>query len=328
MRKFKEHKILQKTGTLLALFLIIALFVVTGCEGDNFNNIIDREVTESNKPVPGNSGLLNISDVTTSSLRLDWAPAMDNKTDSGSLQYKIVKVSLADIEILVGTDNYGDIVKDWTSNVQSVFITGLNPGEKVYFNVLVRDRDGFIAAYLPASVTTNMGNSSSTGDTDPIYMYAAGTRTGNLVSQVTSSARKDLDAICSSANPEIICSNTRAFISISDNDCIKNFPVNYNVPVKGDIISSTGNIIGYSWADILDGSVKMSLQSAEISSESWWSGSNEDGSFNNANTCNKWTDGTNGYQGLTGQHNEIDSNWITNTSRNCNNSLELLCICW
>jgi hypothetical protein len=334
MRLLTQRKILFKKGALLIALLVIALFAVTGCEEDSFDNIIDREGSQTGKPVPGNSGLLNISGVTTSSLKLDWEPASDGDTDSGSLRYRIVKVNLADIDSLVGIDDYGDIVLDWTTNVQSLTITGLAPGETVYFNVQVRDSDGFMAAYLPASVTTNTddssgsGGSSSTGDTDTINMYAAGTRTGDIVSTFTSSARSDVDGICSAANPGLACGNIRAFISLSGSDCIQNFPANYSVPAKGEIISTTGNILGYRWEDILDGSVHMDLQTAGIALQSWWSGSNADGSFNSADTCNNWTDGTSGYQGLTGQHNETDGDWIANTPRNCNNSLELLCICW
>ncbi len=326
MRKLKEKKILTKMGVFPLLLLIIALFAVTGCEGDNFNNVIDRENTEASKPVPGNSGLLNISGVATSSLKLDWVPATDNNTDSNTLQYRIVKVNLADIDTLVGTDDYGEVVMDWTSNVKSVIIAGLSPGETVYFNVQVRDRDGLMSAYLPASVTTSTDGSS--GDSDPVSIYSAGTGTGDLVSPLTSSARSDLDAICTAANPGLTCGNIRAFISLSGSDCIKNFTANYNVPAKGEIISTTGKILGYRWADILDGTVNMNLLNAGIASQSWWSGSNADGSFNSANTCNNWTDGTSGYQGLAGEQNEIDGEWIAGTTRNCNNSLELLCICW
>jgi hypothetical protein len=207
-------------------------------------------------------------------------------------------------------------------------LTGLSPGETVYFNVQVRDRDGLIEAYLPASATTNADSSSSSGETDPVYMYGAGARTGDLVSLLSSSARSDVDAICTAANPGLSCGNIRAFISLSGSDCIANFPVNYNLPAKGEIISTTGNILGYRWEDVLDGSVHMDLQSAGIISQAWWSGSNGDGSFNSAVTCNNWTDGTSSYQGLTGQHNETDGDWIADTARNCNNSLELLCVCW
>ncbi len=330
MRKSKEQSILLKTGPFLAVFLFVFLVSSINCENDKFNRVIDREVAASTKPVPGNSGMLNISGVTTSSLKLDWEPATDDNTDSGSLQYRIVKVDLADMDTLIGAYGDGEVILDWTSNVHSVYITGLNPGETVYFNVLVRDGGGITAAYLPASVTTD--TSPATADTGKITVFTAGLRTGNLVSSGSSSPRSDLDAVCSAARtadfPGLACGNVRALISLSASDAIRNFPAKYNIPTKGEVVSTTGSLIGYRWADILDGTVLMSLLDAGISSQSWWSGSNADGSYNSEDTCDGWTDGSSGYEGNTGLHNAVDGSWLEGTERNCNNQLELLCICW
>jgi hypothetical protein len=119
-----------------------------------------------------------------------------------------------------------------------------------------------------------------------------------------------------------------AFISISADDAIINFPLRYALPTNWRIQSFSGNIVAYNWADLFDGSINMKLQDAGVVDTYWWSGSKTDGSYDAENNCGGWTVGTNDKAGRTGAHNALDSDWIFERTRNCNNSLKLLCIGW
>ncbi len=70
-------------------------------------------------------------------------------------------------------------------------------------------------------------------------------------------------------------SNIHALISISATDEIRDMPSLYSLPEDRALVSSTGNQVADNWADLLDGTIDSSLQTAGVltSSSYWWSAS-------------------------------------------------------
>lgn len=100
------------------------------------------------------------------------------------------------------------------------------------------------------------------------------------------------------------------------------------VPINREIKSPTGNTVASNWAALLD-DLSDTLSHLGAATTFWWSGSAADGSYDSANSCVGWTSGDNCDSGYDGAHNNASfPTWIRRSTRNCNNSLELLCLCW
>lgn len=274
-------------------------------------------------PVPGGSGFLTVTQVTGSSISISWARATDDSTDYQYLRYRVVISTSNNIGTPGAALANGDIVTDWANNYTTAQATSLTNGTIYYLNVLVLDLDGYISAYSVVSAAT-LRNS--------VTLFSAGRYTGAMIPPTVSSARGSLDQMCISARqslyPAMSCSSVRAFISITNSDCIANMPSNYGLPTSLAFMGPTGTIIANTWADLMDGSIPINLRDADIASQEWWSGSNASGGASPDN-CASWT----GYassviNGAAGAHNKTDSQWIYDSSRNCSNLLHLLCGCW
>ncbi|MFE8701780.1 InlB B-repeat-containing protein, partial [Cytobacillus sp. FJAT-54145] len=120
--------------------------------------------TDSILPVVGNSGTITNSNLSTVGVTLSWTKATDNATSEGDLEYQVYQSSsnnisnLSDIEVGNGTALGTGFVKDITS----FNVTGLNPGETYYFNVIVRDAAGNKSTYTMQSITTPTLNQAPT----------------------------------------------------------------------------------------------------------------------------------------------------------------------
>ena len=126
--------------------------------------------------------------------------------------------------------------------------------------------------------------------------------------------------------PKLPSNNVYAFISINSSDHISNMDSNYLVPINKAIKGPTGIVIANDWNDLLDGSILETLSNASITSISWWSASNSDGSLHDANCTN--FDGTAG-QGRVGYATIKNEPWITGFTVNCTETNHVvLCICW
>ncbi|TCO69050.1 fibronectin type III domain-containing protein [Marinisporobacter balticus] len=112
--------------------------------------------TDTTEPIVGNTGTITASNETANSVDISWTAGSDDRTAEGNLSYKVVYSttnsinSVADIE----TSANGIVAKDWTANITSATVTGLNENTTYYFNVLVKDEAGNIAAYTAASKAT------------------------------------------------------------------------------------------------------------------------------------------------------------------------------
>jgi hypothetical protein len=78
-------------------------------------------------------------------------------------------------------------------------------------------------------------------------------------------------------------------------------------------------IVANDLADLIDGTLKNSIEIDENGnpwSQNVWTGTQPDGelytdAFGASETCNDWTDGTNDFDGVTGNSGAVDGNWTT-----------------
>jgi hypothetical protein len=297
--------------------------LLAGCEKDNFNDIIDRESVIEDFPVPGNNGNILVSEIRSDRVTLSWESASDDNTSSSELRYIVITSLNDNISNVETAISNGTVSMAWTAGSSTHTVTGLDSGEIIYVNILVKDGDGYISAYTKVSVMTSLsGAAGSVG----IYLISAGNTKGDF------GGRLGADKICReyiTVNfPSLPVNNMRAFISINAVDQIADFPANFGVPAGVAIMGPTGKVIADDWLDLTDGDIKISLLDAEVGSPltSWWSGSDSYGIVA-TDICNSISDSTSS-NGQIGAHNTTDSSWISNGTRPCNSNQTLICIGW
>jgi hypothetical protein len=126
--------------------------------------------------------------------------------------------------------------------------------------------------------------------------------------------------------PSMPCLNVRAFISITASDDIAGMPGNFGVPTGRKIVGPTGITVAEYWADLLDGSIAVTLSDAGVASNPWWSGSLSDGTLNASDNCSTWM--STSAKGASGKFNKTNADWIAGNSPNCSDSQIVLCVCW
>lgn len=328
---------------MIAGIMLAGLFLLTAsCFNDDFDRAIQMEavpliafVPGEGSPVPGNSGIITTGAIATTQIQLIWSRAMDRETPQEDLEYRVYRSDYNNIQTPEEADENGYPLTGWEQDEVVAVAAELDPGTTYYFNVVVRDGDGLMAAYITVSATTL---------SDAVYLFSAGTFTGDLVNQVPGPAeatmatrvvipaRENIDDLCAYAknhdHPALPCLNVRAFISVSSDDEIADMPDLYGIPTGRHIIGPGGDRIAADWGDLLDGSIAMTLAEAGIAGGQWWSGSDDAGRYLDGNSCEGWTVGTNASSGMSGAHNHPDSRWLDFNDRSCNNPLFLLCACW
>lgn len=319
--------------------LVIAVVLLQSCFSDDFDKVMTYETLpllpaalSDGSPVPGEGGIINHLYVPGGeNLRISWAKAADDRTPQANLEYRAYYSTSNNISTPAMAEANGtwNPPMTWTADIGGAILEGLTAGTTYYFNVVVRDGDGNMAAYLTTSVTTS---------SDAVYMFPAGSYNGNLLAAVAAkttkvavTARESADALCSSAMlssyPTLPCLNVRAFISVDSGDDIAGMWDNFSIPIDRKIVGPTGIQIGGNWADLLDDEIDVSLSEAGIATDHWWSGSLSNGTFDSSNNCGEWT--STSEKGRTGLHDQPDDRWIQSSSNpNCDASRIVLCVCW
>lgn len=309
------------------MIVMSSLFVA--CLDDNFDRTMNIEmlpldiiILDKNVPVPGNDGIITIDLVTDTSIQVLWSPASDIETAQGDLVYRLYKSTSNNISTPADAEKNGGIVHDWGAGITLAVATGLSPSTTYFFNVVVRDGDGLMAAYRTVSITTL---------TNTVFLFRTSTTyQGDLAPPATESVRNDIDNLCMQARladyPSMPCLNVRAFISISASDDIAGMPGNFGVPTGRKIVGPTGITVAEYWADLLDGSIAVPLSDAGVASNPWWSGSLSDGTFDASDNCSTWM--STSTKGASGKDNKTNADWIAANSPNCNDSQLVLCLCW
>lgn len=303
----------------VALLLPVILYFIA-CTRDEFDSIITEENSFNNVedlPIPGNSGVISAASITDEGLQLSWSKATDSSTPQAEIEYRVFHSESNNIATPADAESNGTPIGDWAKDATSISVTGLNNAMTYYFNVIVRASGGRKATYSTVMAVT-LGT---------IYLYSVGPFPGNLTTLSGTQARIDIDGRCSPI-PVAGPVQARAFISISANDAIKDFPTAYDVPTTWPIRGTGGQSIAVTWADILNGSINDELVDAGVTNAPWWSGSLEDGDFDSTASCANWTLINNTIQGRVGSHDSFAGIWIYDTASYCFYAQRLLCIAW
>lgn len=161
-----------------------------------------------------------------------------------------------------------------------------------------------------------------------VYMFAA-----DGVSTAIG-GRSGADTMCTSARTANYSSlpdaHVRAFISVSASDEIRDMPSNYSTPTDREIRGPTHIKLADDWADLLDGTVDVTLFAAGILDDSfWYSGSDGYGALSEHN-CSGWTSPDALFDGAYGLNSNTDSQWMNSGSEaTCGlNSYHVLCLAW
>lgn len=188
---------------------------------------------------------------------------------------------------------------------------------------------GPVEAQSPQPTATATGTPQPTATptntpVTPIILYNAGGSgfDGNM------GGRAGADALCQvSGNRPAGYANFRAFLSVNAGDEIRDMPGNYGVPTNRPIAGPNGTVIANDWADLLDGTIDVSLGAAGLPTAGpFWSGGNADGSLS-ANNCNGWTDNSGINFGEFGNPTRTNSTWLDDAYTSCSDmTYSLFCI--
>jgi len=159
--------------------LVCVMFGLAAC-GDDANEgdagAGDGGADDSDAPSPGSS--ITFSDISATEITASWGRASDDVTASAKLEYKLVKARAPEsIDSIGELDDTGDdveVVQDFTPDLSSKVVTGLAPGTKYFFAVIVRDKSKNPALYEPTSVET-LDNSAPVAGSDIAFTDLTGT---------------------------------------------------------------------------------------------------------------------------------------------------------
>ena len=125
---------------------------------------------DSTVPTAGNSGTITFNSVTTGGFTVNWTYGSDDVTATSSLQYRVYYSTSNNITTAANAQSNGTAANAWTTNINTLGISGLTPGITYYVNVLVKDAAGNIG-----SSTSNA--QATTADTTPPTVGNSGTIT-------------------------------------------------------------------------------------------------------------------------------------------------------
>ncbi len=129
-----------------------AVIVSDGCQVTMGNFVITEVSADDTAPWFGDANLY-FSDLSDSGFRVSWNPAFDNWTEQEDLEYKVVYAfTLEEIDTIEEIEaGGGTVAADWTTNMTTTLIAGLEQGVTYWVVVLVRDEYHLISMYNPGS---------------------------------------------------------------------------------------------------------------------------------------------------------------------------------
>jgi hypothetical protein len=151
---------------------------VSLCVGPNCAATPPPQDSDTTAPVPGNSGTLTITRLTTKSVRLNWTAATDNVTSVANLQYAVYR-STKRVTSLAGAEA-STLIANYANNITTYTATGLNSKSTYYFSVVVRDEAGNKAVYQFA---LRAGSRTTTVTAEPNTGFNTTTESGTFKKQ-------------------------------------------------------------------------------------------------------------------------------------------------
>jgi len=148
----------------LSVLLIIVLYscslnkMIPGSltDPDGDTGQLSDPANDTVPPVPGSSGNIIISHITSNSLILTWSSASDDSTPAEELSYRIYYSTNSSIATTDEIQQNASPFTDWLKNTDTETINNLPGSLTSYnFNIIVKDTAGNKTAYSMASVPDN-----------------------------------------------------------------------------------------------------------------------------------------------------------------------------
>jgi hypothetical protein len=118
-------------------------------------------VNDTAAPTPGNSGTITTSNVTSTSITLNWTKATDPDDAQNTLTYQVFLSTSRNISNIANAEDNATIILGTTTDIATFNVTGLASDTTYYFNVLVADKAGNQTAYVMSQTTTEMSQTIS-----------------------------------------------------------------------------------------------------------------------------------------------------------------------
>jgi hypothetical protein len=139
------------------------------------------ETLDIEGPTPGNEGLVAAHSDTATSVILSWTKASDDSTPQQHLEYKVVYSSSGNITTVDTAEANGTVAVDFTADIDTAHVTGLEPDTVYYFNVVVRDEVGKKNVYAMTSAETLHPEDPIPGDNGKITVSDIGLHSASLM---------------------------------------------------------------------------------------------------------------------------------------------------
>ncbi len=189
--------------------------------------VMDTVTKDTTAPTAGNSGTLSTSGVGSTSATLNWTKASDTVSAEANLEYLVYYSTSNNIDTVSNMESNGTVVGSYTADINTKSITGLTEGTLYYFNVIVKDEEGYKRAYTATSATTTDVTAPTAGNSGTLSTSGVGS------TSVTLNWTKASDTVSAEANLEYL-----VYYSTSNNiDTVSN-------------IESNGTVVGSYTADI------------------------------------------------------------------------------
>ncbi|NMO95086.1 S-layer homology domain-containing protein [Paenibacillus lemnae] len=107
---------------------------------------VTKAVLDTTAPVPSVSQL-NVVETEPGTVEVNWDAANDNLTATDQLEYMLYVSTSAVIDTVARIERHGAPLGSYAPASLQQMVYGLEPGKTYYFNVIVRDRAGYKAAY-------------------------------------------------------------------------------------------------------------------------------------------------------------------------------------
>jgi len=120
----------------ISIFIIGLILAVVGCT-----------VGKGTPPVPGNSGIITISNLKSTSLTLNWTKAQDDNSAQKNIEYRAYYATVSSITSPENVEANAIPVGEWEKEIEVKDITNLNDLTDYYFTILVRDEKGNTTIY-------------------------------------------------------------------------------------------------------------------------------------------------------------------------------------
>ncbi len=137
-----------------------------------------------------------------------------------------------------------------------------------------------------------------------------------------------LDGLCDEAMPKA-CRDGVAVISTSTSDDVASLNINYEMPFGLPVLGPAGVEIGPSFAALLDGDLAASLEDAAVTESLWYAtATNDDGTFDEDNSCDGFEPADASARMATGAATEADLLWLRTNEQPCSAMFKIVCACW